>query len=620
MIKQNISSLLQLGIKHLQNNQIAFAEDIFNKIIKLDPRHPDALHMLGVVQYRNGNSKDAIRLIKKSIKIKPNVSVYHRNYGIALISAEKYKEAINELRKAVKLDGNDFQAYNELGTIYSRIGRINDATKMYKKSIYINPNNIMALYNIGNNCLVASRFTDAEKYFKKYISSSSNNKDAYRGLGDALMYQKKYEQAIDAYNESLNINQNQEYVINSIGTIKRKQQHIKESIEYFNKAIAINPKYSNAYSNLGNSYRDLSEFNRAIEQYIIAIKYDQGNKYAYDGLGVAYNEMLRIDEAISSYKKAISIDGEYANAHFNLSLALLLCGQFKNGWREYEYRWKSENFQSPKRNFSQPQWGGQMLDGKTIFIHAEQGIGDTIQFIRYIEKVAKYNGEIIVECQKPLIKLLSNFSQISKLIYSGDDVPNFDFHSPLLSLPYILGTEVSSIPSNIPYISVDRKFNIDNKQEHQISIGIVWAGSPAHKNDKNRSTTLDNFLKLLSIDNVKLFSLQVGDRKKDLDITAINDSIVDLTDNIQDYSDTASIIKQLDLVISVDTSVAHLSGAMGKPTWTLIPYSPDFRWMLNRKDSPWYPSMKLFRQSEYGNWDDVFDNVLESLKQFNNIH
>ena len=260
-------------------------------------------------------------------------------------------------------------------------------------------------------------------------------------------------------------------------------------------------------------------------------------------------------------------------------------------------------------------WDGTPLDGKTILLFAEQGFGDTIQFIRYVEEVAKYSGNIIVECQKPLFRLLLNVPKIDRLIIKGDHVPNFNVCAPLLSIPYILGTTSASIPANTPYLfSNDNSVHLKNLQEKNKNVGIVWAGSPKHKNARNRSTQLSNFLPLASLPGVQLFSLQAGSRRADLKRIINETTIIDATSEINDYADTAAIIGQLDLIISVDTSVAHLAGPMGKPVWVLLPFAPDYRWLLDRGDSPWYPTMQLYRQRSPGNWSDIFDEIERLLR------
>ena len=370
-------------------------------------------------------------------------------------------------------------------------------------------------------------------------------------------------------------------VLNVLGAVLAGQGRLQEAVQVFDKAIQLKPDYAQAYYNRGNVLTDLGQ----------------------------------LEAAVDNYDQAIELQPDFAEAHWNLSLALLLLGNFEDGWREYEWRWETGNFEKPSHDFHEMLWDGTPLDGKTILLFAEQGFGDTIQFIRYVEEVAKYSGNIIVECQKPLFRLLLNVPKIDRLIIKGDHVPNFNVCAPLLSIPYILGTTSASIPANTPYLFAnDNSVHLKNLQEKNKNVGIVWAGSPKHKNDRNRSTQLSNFLPLASLPGVQLFSLQAGSRRADLKRIINETTIIDATSEINDYADTAAIIGQLDLIISVDTSVAHLAGAMGKPVWVLLPFAPDYRWLLDRGDSPWYPTMQLYRQRSLGNWSDIFDEIERLLR------
>ena len=388
---------------------------------------------------------------------------------------------------------------------------------------------------------------------------------------------------------------------------------MEEAVDSYNKAIEFQPDFAEAYYNRGNALTNLGQPEAAVDNYDQVIEFQPDCAEAYSNRGNVLKELGQLEAAVDSCNQAIELQPDFAEAHWNLSLALL--GNFEDGWREYEWRWETGNFEKPSHDFHEMLWDGTPLDGKTILLFAEQGFGDTIQFIRYVEEVEKYSGNIIVECQKPLFRLLLNVPKIDRLIIKGDHVPNFNVCAPLLSIPYILGTTSASIPANTPYLfSNDNSVHLKNLQEKNKNVGIVWAGSPKHKNDRNRSTQLSNFLPLASLPGVQLFSLQVGSRRADLKRIINETTIIDATSEINDYADTAAIIGQLDLIISVDTSVAHLAGPMGKPVWVLLPFAPDYRWLLDRGDSPWYPTMQLYRQRSPGNWSDIFDEIERLLR------
>ena len=297
---------------------------------------------------------------------------------------------------------------------------------------------------------------------------------------------------------------------------------------------------------------------------------------------------------------------------------LLFSGNFKEGWKEYEWRFNAFPSIYQNRNFSIPLREGSDVSGLTVLLFSEQGFGDTIQFVRYAPLVAKRGAKVILECQKELVSLLQTVEGIHKVIVHGSELPEFDVYWPLLSSPLFFDTNLENIPQKIPYITPDNllveKFhNRVQNDKAKLKIGLSWAGRPTHSNDIFRSVSLDLFSPLAQIEDVTLYSLQKGEAAKQMEIKPIGWKIIDYNNEINDFSDTAGLIANLDLVISVDTAVAHLAGAIGKPVWTLIPFAPDWRWMLNREDSPWYPTMRLFRQSSPGDWESVITKVKDEL-------
>jgi hypothetical protein len=301
-------------------------------------------------------------------------------------------------------------------------------------------------------------------------------------------------------------------------------------------------------------------------------------------------------------------------------MALLLKGDFKNGWKEYEWRWEAKCFISKKFHFSKPFWDGGDITGRTILLHAEQGLGDTIQFVRYVSLVERMGAKVITACQKELKSLLVKSKLFGTVVSFQDPIPEFDIHCPLMSLPFTLLTSIETIPAEIPYITADSelisRWRERIQPDHSFKIGVVWSGNPKYKKNRVRSCSLETFSPLAEHNEITFYSLQKGDAAEQAKNPSNNMKLVDLTDEINDFSDTAAFIEHLDFIITVDTAVAHLAGAMGKPVWTLLPFVPDWRWMLDREDSPWYPTMKLFRQTSPGDWDSVIMRIKEELKEF----
>ncbi len=338
-------------------------------------------------------------------------------------------------------------------------------------------------------------------------------------------------------------------------------------------------------------------------------------------LGITLLDSGQLDEAIVQLQRVIAREPKHVSAHWNLAIAYLLRGDWTNGWQEYEWRWNAGVILSPPRQFRQAVWNGGDLGGRTILLHAEQGMGDTMQFVRYAPLVAGRGGRVILECQPPLKRLLERMDGVEKVVVWGEQLPDFDAHCPLGSLPKVMGTTINNLPNELPYLHAD-KGEISawgervSKRPGAVNIGLVWAGNPKFHGQALRSPgRLSALASLAQIDGARFFSLQkdVADEQSRTPPSGMN--LVDWTSELHDFAATAALIDNLDLVISSDTAAAHLAGAMGKKVWVMLPRSPDWRWMLHREDSPWYPSMRLFRQQRVGNWESVVDCMAEELKK-----
>jgi tetratricopeptide (TPR) repeat protein len=341
---------------------------------------------------------------------------------------------------------------------------------------------------------------------------------------------------------------------------------------------------------------------------------------ALSNRGNTLHELKRFEEALASYDRALMLQPDYAEAHFNEAFCRLLIGDLDRGWKKHEWRWETAHQRNGKRNFAQPQWTGQQdIAGKTILLHAEQGFGDTIQFCRYVPHVVERAGRVILEVPKPLRELMSTLPGVAQIVSKGDPLPDFDIHCPLLSLPLAIGTRLETIPSATPYLRASKSavmdWNARLGPRSRPRIGLAWSGHPMHKNDHNRSIGLSTLLPRLGL-NATYVSLQKDVRVADTELLKERADILQFGDALGDFSDTAALISNLDLVISVDTSVAHLGGALAKPVWVLLPFVPDWRWLLDREDSPWYPTARLFRQDETRQWDNVIARVQAALHDF----
>ncbi len=455
----------------------------------------------------------------------------------------------------------------------------------------------------------------------------------------------QFKEAIESYIYSLRLRPEVPEPYNNLGTVYIAMQRLKEAISCFQKALQINQDFAIAHFNLANAYRDSKEEHSAISHYLRAIEldpqmhdaaYNLGNLYqrmgqydealvAFDmatlmngSFAKAYNNSGAIrylrgeyEEALELYKKAIALEPEHAEAHWNLSLLHLLKGNFKDGWPEYEWRWKTRDYRP--RTFDKPLWDGKEGSG-TILLHAEQGIGDAIHFVRYSPMVKAMGLKVIVQCHDELVRLFKGIKGIDRVFGFQDPLPYFDFHCPLMTLPLLFKTDLSCIPADTPYISVEHakvaQYQAMIKNNGNLKVGLVWAGKIEFTNNRFRSMSLKTLTPLFDVKGVDFYSLQKGPASAE---ARGFENIIDLTYTLRDFSDTAGLISNLDLVISVDTAVAHLAGALAKPVWIMLPYCPDWRWMLHRDDSPWYPTARLFRQDTFNDWTKTIMAVKESL-------
>ncbi len=428
----------------------------------------------------------------------------------------------------------------------------------------------------------AGRLKDAEGLYKTLLDYFPNQVEVLTPLGTLLLQHGKTEEGIKQLNKSIGINPNQPEAYYNLGNGLLKNSNFNEALACFDRAISLNPKDSNAFLNRGNTLKD----------------------------------MKRYAEALESYDQAVWLKPDLASALWNKSLVKILTGEYEEGWELYEWGWKCSE-RGQVRNFNQPLWlGSESIKGKTLLIHSEQGLGDVIQFCRYIPMVEKMGAKVILEVHSSLIPLLSSLEGNFLMVENGHELPYFDVFCPIMSLPLAFKTSINTIPNQVPYLYV----NPDKKEiwkERFVSkirprIGLAWSGSKTNKNDRNRSIPLELFESLLKLP-YEFHSLQKELTNHELAMISKLNNITLHHHELDDFSDTAALVNEMDLVISVDTSVAHLAGALGKQFWLMLPYNPDYRWMDDRIDNPWYPSATLYRQDKMRNWSTVISDISKSL-------
>ena len=612
----NLRKMLAAGLRHHRAGRLAEAEPFYRQVLAVDARHPDALHLLGALAHQTGQNDSAVEIIGKAIVINPAIAAYHANLGTALKALGRLDEAVAAYEAAISCEPNFAEVHADLGNALQELGRLDEAVAAYNHAIRLRPDHAQAHANLGTALKTLGRLDDAVTAFHTAIGCKPDLVEAQSNLGNALKNLGRLDDAVASYRNAISCKPDFAEAHSNLGNALKELGCLDEAITAHHHAISCKPDFAEAHSNLGTALQELGRLDEAVAAYNTAIRLQPDFAEARSNLGNTLKTLGRLDEAIAAFNAAIACKPDYGNAHFNLGIGLLLSGDLSNGWIEYDWRWREGVKERKLQDLSKPQWRGEDLRGRTILLHAEQGLGDTIQFCRYAPLVAARGGRVVMEAPRALLRLLSGLAGVDRLIGTGEPLPAFDFHCPLMSLPTVFGTTLATIPATIPYLPVEEARRRHWQQRLSASagrrVGIVWAGNREHKNDRNRSLPFAALAPLWNIPGIRWYSLQVGERRADL-AAAPPGVIEDLSPALDDFAETAAALSQLDLVVTVDTSVAHLAGAIGRPTWVMLPSAPDWRWLTERADSPWYPSARLFRQTRRAAWGSVINDVASAI-------
>ncbi|MBF0249255.1 MAG: tetratricopeptide repeat protein [Alphaproteobacteria bacterium] len=550
------------------------------------PDDPDLLNLAAAAAWGMGDAGRALPYLDRAMAAHPGHADAYVTLGVILETYGRLDEAANAYRAALEADGERVTAYLNLGNVLMRQGAAGQAIPVYDQALAREPLNVDALNNKGLALKETGRLDEAERLLRQAVGAQPGYAPAWTNLGLVLRLAKRPDEALAAYERALALDPSSIKALNNLAVLKRWRGELEEAEALCRGILETHPDVVETLNNLGD------------------ILQAQG----------------RVDEAEALFRRVLELAPDHAEGHHNLAVLLLLKGDLKAGWAHYEWRWLAKDFPSERRNFPKPLWRGEDLAGRTILLYVEQGLGDAVQFVRYAPRVAARGGRVIVECPPVLKRLFETLDGVAQVIARGDALPAFDVQCPFLSLPGILSPDLASIPAATPYVHPDpsdgktwreRLSGVSGKK-----VGLAWAGSPHHTNDRERSVPLSRLEPLSRVPGCTLFSLQIGESARQL--ADIDFPVADLTGDIGDYADTAAFIDQLDLVVTVDTSVAHVAGALGRPTWVMLPHAPDWRWMLDRDDTPWYPNMRLYRQESRRDWDGVLARLTADLERFCN--
>jgi len=505
-----------------------------------------------------------------------------------------------------------------------------EAVRYYQQSLSLNPTSAQTHFNLGLAFLRQKNIDSAMASFERAIVYKPSYSKAYANLGKILQQKRLKAQAIEQYKQALSLDSSLLEISLALARIYNEQHKFQGAIDTLKESLKIHSSDIALLFELANSYNMINRIEEALEIYKrLEIRYPNRPAILYN-IAYTLKKLGRLDEAFPYYEKVLQLNPTHADAHFSRGLAYIVAGDFEKGFKDYEWRWKRPQ-QGSYRTYPEPRWDGSDLDGQTIFLHAEQGLGDTFQFIRYARIAKKRGGTVIAGVQQPLVKLLSLCPYIDKVVSLAEKLPAFDLHAPLMSLPYILKTTIDTVPTDIPYLYANpalvehwKKARLSS--DKNIKVGICWQGNNQYSTPMLRATValksidINKLNPLATVPGVSIYSLQKTAGTDQLKTLPPEFTIHTFGDDFDEsngrFMDTVAVIKNLDLVITVDTSIGHLAAALGKPTWVILPNPPDWRWMLNRDDTPWYPTMRLFRQPTPGDWESVIEVVTQELKKY----
>jgi tetratricopeptide (TPR) repeat protein len=582
--------LLQDGVRRHRAGNLQEAEAIYRRILGQKPDHHQALHLVGIIALQRKEVAAAIATIRRAIAIEPRAWIYHHNLGKALVEDGQIRASIAAFRDARGLGGVSVELHNDLGNALCREGKYSEAIEIYRRCLERNPRAAIVHNNLGNALLATGQLEAGIAAYRWALKIRPDYADAAFNLGNGLYNARRWKEAAEAYR----------------------------------RAMTLNPRGTQARLNLANTLLADDAMEEAAAEYRRVIELDPRSAEAHNNLGTALKSLGQLEGAIEGYREAIRINPDYVMAHMNLGMALLLKGNLEEGWEEYEWRSKVKDY-SPPWALGKPRFDGKAKEGQTVLLTAEQGFGETIQFVRFATMAVQRRAQVIVQCQADLVRLLQSNPELGRVISFTAGEPAFDVCCPLVSLARVFRTRLDSIPAPIPYLFAEKDLVESWKQklgdrDGSLRIGLAWAGNPLFKDDRMRSMGLEQLAGLGTVQGVQFYSLQKGAAGEHAKNPPAGLDLIDLGPELKDFADTAAVMSLMDLIISTDTSIPHLAGALGRPVWLMLQFVPDFRWLLDGKDSPWYPTMRLFRQKSAGDWAGVVSRVTEALVDLRNQH
>jgi len=607
--------MFEKAIAAYLGNRLGEAVDLCRALLKDAPGHAGALHLLGMAEFKLGRPEAAETLIRKALDITPDFAETHNSLAQVLVAQGKNAEAAASWRRALEIRPDFAEALNRLGVVLGNLGQWDEARDYFSHAVTVKPDFAEAYNNLGVASHEKGDFAQAVLCAERAVQLRPDYAAAFVTLGNACRAQNKNAQARIGYEKALAIDPGSAGARNNLGLILLEAEGDSDAAaECFRKVLDLQPDHVAARTHLGITFCRKGDFAQGISCFEQALGLQPDYREALNNLGNAYRAVGKNEVAITAYRQAVALRPQEPEGHHNLAMGLLAAENFEEGWREYEYRWQTRQLAPARRDFTQPQWRGEAAAGKTLLIHAEQGFGDTIQFCRYAPLAAAQGLRVILEVQPELVRLLHSLPGITQIVARGDALPAFDLHCPMLSLPLAFDAQPETIPADIPYLVAPKNEISIPQGTEKFRVGLCWAGNPRLFSidlaaaNRRRSIAPQMLKPLLEDPDTGFYSLQ-----KDGSEAAADLGLVDIMPDCSDFADTAALIATLDLVISVDSAVAHLAAALGKPVWLLNRYDSCWRWPHKRESSRWYPQMRIFHQPNPGDWASVIQQVKETL-------
>ncbi|MDD9918747.1 MAG: tetratricopeptide repeat protein [Rhodospirillaceae bacterium] len=650
----NDTSPLSAALAQFQAGDLPSAETLCREVLAADAANGEALHLLGVIAHRSNRNEAAVELVKRAIAADGAVASYYNTLGYLLRLQRQYSEAIAALRQAIERQENYADAYNNLGialaesgeleaaeeayrdalshrgefpeaqnnlgNLLYRMGRVDEALAAYDAATTLRPGYAEAYSNRGDAFVNQGKGDEALEAYGKAVKAAPNWADAWFKLGNTLFQNDQLERALQAFQRNIDLNPNNLRGLTNLGAALEKLGRYEEAAMILRHALVLAPDNAAGLKNLGHVILKLGHAGEGLHLLRRAVELSPDDADAHYTLGNALLRMERLQEALACYARVRELQPDTARAYFAPASVLLMNGQYKEGWAAYESRFDMAAYKSNVNKVHERLWDGGPLNGRRLLIHVEQGFGDTLEFARYVPLVREKagDGKISMLCEPELSRILETLEGVDAFYQMGSDATiTYDVQIPLMSLPHRFGTTLETIPNSTPYVKVPSgtKAKIRRRKDTKLNVAFVWAGRPTHSDDRFRSCAVNWFATLFDVPGVDFYSIQWGPRAGELEPHLTKPNVFSMTDKLTDFAETAAIIDQVDLVIAIDTAVAHLAGALGKPVWTILPFGGEWRWLFRREDTPWYPNMRLFRQRILGDWRPVFQRMKAGLLQ-----